>query len=122
MDAISEHKKDKKVTENAHCGFIMDKLGLTNLTAFGDNMTGSVDKGRTKHDVYFDFSIAFNTVSCNITAAKLMIHRLDKWMIKWIENWLDSDTLGCEQLYKVQLVASYYGHPPSTKSGSLPTL
>lgn len=62
QDVIFEHLKDKKVTENTQCGFIKDKLDLTNLNAFGDNMTGSVDKGRAKYNFYFDFSKAFNTV------------------------------------------------------------
>lgn len=57
---ISEHIKT--VTENIQCGFIKDKLGLTNLNALGDNMTGSVDIGRVKYDVYFDFSKAFNSI------------------------------------------------------------
>lgn len=61
-DVISEHIKDKKVTESTRCGFIKDKLGLTNLNAFGENMTGSVDKVREKCDVKFDFSKAFNNV------------------------------------------------------------
>lgn len=57
---ISEHIKT--VTENIQCEFVKDKLGLTNLNALGDNMTGSVDIGRVKYDVYFDFSKAFNSI------------------------------------------------------------
>lgn len=45
-DVISEHIKDKKATENTQCGLIEDKLGLTNLNAFGDDVT----KERTKDE------------------------------------------------------------------------
>lgn len=31
--------KDQKVTENTQCGFTQDKLGLTNLNVFSDNVT-----------------------------------------------------------------------------------
>jgi len=39
--------------------------------------------------VYFDFSKAFDTVSCNILTGKLRKYGLDERTVRWIENWLN---------------------------------
>ncbi|KAK4830190.1 hypothetical protein QYF61_009217 [Mycteria americana] len=51
--------------------------------------TDLVDEGREVDVVYLDFTKAFDTVSCNILIHKLMKYRLDKWPVRWIENWLN---------------------------------
>ncbi|GAB0186715.1 trace amine-associated receptor 2 [Grus japonensis] len=53
-------------------------------------MTGLVDEGRTVDIVYLDFSKAFDTVSHKIFIEKLMNYGLDDQIVKWIENWLNS--------------------------------
>lgn len=63
LETISRYRKDKKVTGNSHIGLIKYKLCLTNLPAFFNEMTGSVDVGKAMDATYSDFSKAFNSVS-----------------------------------------------------------
>lgn len=61
LKAISKYMKDKKVTGKSQHRFSMDIYCLTNLIAFCDEMTGSVDKGRAVDVVYLDY-VAFYIV------------------------------------------------------------
>lgn len=47
-------------------------ISFSNLIAFYDEMTSSVDKGRVPGIVYLDFSKDFDIVSHNIFTKKLM--------------------------------------------------
>ena len=38
--------------------------------------------------VYLNFSKAFDTISHDILILKLRKFGIDKWMLKWVENWL----------------------------------
>jgi len=62
------------------------------LIAFYGGVTGWVDEGRAVDVVYLNFSKAFNTVSHNIFLGKLRKCGLNKWLVKWIENWLNGRT------------------------------
>jgi len=44
--------------------------------------------------VYLDFSKAFDTASLNILIGKLRKCGLDKWSVRWIENWLNGRAQG----------------------------
>jgi len=88
LDVIIKQVEKKKVIRSSQHGFTKGKSCLTNLIAFYDGMTAWVDEGRAVDVVYLDFSKAFDTVSHNILIGKLW-GRLDKWSVRWIENWLN---------------------------------
>lgn len=64
------------MTGNSQQGFFKGRSYLRNPTTFCGEMTGPMGKGRAVDIAYFKFSKAFDTVSCNILRAKLMIYEL----------------------------------------------
>ncbi|CAM5128318.1 unnamed protein product [Natator depressus] len=88
-ESILKHLKERKVIRNSQHGFTKGKLWLTNLIAFYDEITGSVDMGKALDMMYLDFSKAFDMVSHSMLTSKLKKYGLDEWTIKWIESWLD---------------------------------
>ncbi|CAM5146722.1 unnamed protein product [Natator depressus] len=88
-DSILKHLEDRKLIRNSQHGFSKSKSCLTNLIAFYDEVTGSVDMGKAVKMIYLDFRKAFDTVSHSILANKLKKYGLDEWTIRWIESWLD---------------------------------
>ncbi|CAM5133958.1 unnamed protein product [Eretmochelys imbricata] len=88
-ESILKHLEERKVIRNSQHGFTKGKSCLINLFAFYDEITGSVDEGKTVDVLFLDFSRAFDTVSHSILASKLKKYGLDEWMIRWIESWLD---------------------------------
>jgi len=89
LEVIIKHVEEKKVIRSSQHGFTKGKSCLSNLIAFYDGMTGWVDEGRAAGVVNFDFSKAFDTVSCNILLGKLRKCGLDEWSVRWFENWLN---------------------------------
>jgi len=92
LDFISKQAEEKKVIRNSQHGFTKWKLCLTNLIAFYDGMTREDDwhdQRRAVDVVYPDFSKDFDTVFHNILIGKLRKCGLDKWSVRWIENWLN---------------------------------
>ncbi|CAM5144106.1 unnamed protein product [Eretmochelys imbricata] len=88
-ESILKHLEERKEIRNSWHGFTKGKLCLTNLIAFYDKITGSVDEGKAMDVLFLDFSKAFDTVSHIILASKLKKCGLDEWTIRWIESWLD---------------------------------
>ncbi|CAM4676179.1 unnamed protein product [Lepidochelys kempii] len=88
-ESILKHLEERKVIRNSQHGFTKGKSCLTNLIAFYDKITGSVDEGKAVDMLFLDFSKAFDTVSHSILASKLKKYGLDEWTIRWIESWLD---------------------------------
>ncbi|CAM5084468.1 unnamed protein product [Eretmochelys imbricata] len=87
--SILKHFKERKVIRNSQHGFTKGKSCLTNLIAFYDEITGSVDEGKAVDVLFLDFSKAFDMVSHSILSSKLKKYGLDEWTIRWIESWLD---------------------------------
>ncbi|CAM5115775.1 unnamed protein product [Eretmochelys imbricata] len=88
-ESILKHFKEKKVIRNSQHRFTKGKSCLTNLIAFSDEITGSVDERKVVDVLFLDFSKAFDTVPHSILASKLKKYGLDEWTIRWIESCLD---------------------------------
>ncbi|CAM4639166.1 unnamed protein product [Lepidochelys kempii] len=88
-ESILKHLEERKVIRNSQHGFTKAKSCLTNVIAFYDKRTGSVDEGKAVDVLFLDFSKAFDMVSHSILASKLKKYGLDEWTIRWIESWLD---------------------------------
>ncbi|CAM5078649.1 unnamed protein product [Natator depressus] len=88
-ESILKHLEERKGIRNSQHGFTKGKSCLTNLIAFYDEITGSVDEGKAVDLLFLDFSKAFDTVSHSILASKLKKYGLNECTIRWIESWLD---------------------------------
>ncbi|CAM5089369.1 unnamed protein product [Natator depressus] len=84
-ESILKHLEERKVIRNSQHGFTKGKSCLTNLIAFYDEITGSVDEGKAVDVLFLDFSKAFDTVSHSILASKLNKYGLDEWTIRWLD-------------------------------------
>jgi len=70
LEAVLKHMEDRDLIWDSHHGFIKGRSCLTNLVAFYDSITASVNKGRATNVICLNLSKAVDTIPYNIFLSK----------------------------------------------------
>ncbi|GAB0185946.1 mitochondrial enolase superfamily member 1 [Grus japonensis] len=119
LETMLRHMENKEVTGNSQHSFTKGKSCLTNLVAFYDGVTASVDKGRATDIIYLDLFKAFDTVLHDILVSKLERHGFHGWATlvdKELAGW--SHSKSCGQRFNVQVENSDEWHPSGVGTGT----
>jgi len=81
--------KDNQGIRPRQHGFKKGRSCLTDLVFFQDKVTHLVDEENTVGVLCLHFSKAFDTISHSILVEKLAVHGLDRYILRWVKNWLD---------------------------------
>jgi len=121
LETMLRHTETREVIRESQHNFTKDKSFLTNLVAFFDGVTRSVDKVRATDVIYLDFCEASDTLPHNIFLFKLEKCGFDGWTVRWLRNWLWSQLEGSGQRLEVQMDASDRWCPSRvrTRTGAL---
>jgi len=91
---LTGYVKDKQEIRSSQHEFVKGRSCLTNLISFYDQVTLPVDEGKAVDVVYLDFSKAFDSAPHSTLLEKLAAHGLDGCTLRWIKNWLSTESGG----------------------------